>query len=65
MSYAVDMEEEAVWIDSGPVLEVGLSRLWAVTVSWLVPHLPALVHSGLTAWCVCQGWTWALLPSNT
>lgn len=37
VSYAVDMGEEAVWIDSGPVPEVGLSRLWAVTVSWPVP----------------------------
>lgn len=28
VSYAVDTEEEAVWIDLGAGLEVGLSRLW-------------------------------------
>lgn len=35
-------EEEAVWIDLGAGLEAGLSRLWAVTVSWLVRLLSTL-----------------------
>ena len=53
VSYAVDMEEEAVRIALGAGLELGLSRLWVVAVSWLVARLPAIpVTVGLGPCCI-------------